>query len=106
MRLLGVIAPARSALFPELATLSELGIAGMDMDTSLGLIGPTRMPAEVVTRLSDAVRGVMALPQVREEFRNGGVEPRWAGPEEFSTTIRDSHAAWGRLVAKVGYQRQ
>ena len=106
VRLLGVVAPRRSDLFPDLATMSELGIQGMDMDTSLGLIGPAGIPPAVVARLSDAVKAVMAMTQVREEFRNGGVEPRWAGPSEFADTIKDSHAGWARLLATVGYQKQ
>jgi tripartite-type tricarboxylate transporter receptor subunit TctC len=106
VRMLGIVAPRRSELFPELATMSELGIAGMDMDTSLGLIGPARMPPEVVARISDAVRGIMDIPQVREEFRAGGVEPKWAGPGEFTETIRESHAAWARLLATVGFRKE
>jgi tripartite-type tricarboxylate transporter receptor subunit TctC len=106
VRLLGVVAPRRSELFPELSTMSELGVPGMDMDTSLGLIGPVGIPREVVARISESVRTIMAMPQVREEFRTGGVEPKWAGPAEFAETIRESHAAWGRLLASVGYSRQ
>lgn len=106
VRLLGVVAPRRTPLFPELATMSELGIAGMDMDTSLGLIGPAGMPREVVARISDATRTIVAMPAVQAEFRNGGVEPRWAGPAEFGETIRVSHAAWERLLGTIGYVRQ
>lgn len=106
VRLLGLVAPRRSELFPQLATMSELGIDGMDMDTSLGLIGPARMPADAVERLAEAARTVMAMPQVRDEFRTGGVEPKWAGAAEFAATLRESHAAWAKLLATVGYTKQ
>jgi tripartite-type tricarboxylate transporter receptor subunit TctC len=106
VRLLGLVSPKRSDLFPDLGTMSELGIAGMDMDTSLGILAPARMPAEAVTAISEAFRTIMDMPRVREEFRTGGVEPRWAGPSDFADTIRQSHAAWGRLLASIGYTRQ
>ena len=106
VRLLGIVAPRRTDLFPTLATMSELGIQGMDMDTSLGVIGPAKLPAEVVTKIAEGVKAVMAMPQVRDEFRNGGVEPKWAGPAEFTDTIRESHAAWGRLLAAVAFKKQ
>ena len=106
VRLLGVVAPRRTDLFPQLSTMSELGIQGMDMDTSLGLIGPARLPADVVAKLAEGVKTVMAMPQVREEFRNGGVEPRWASPAEFTETIRESHAAWGKLLTAVAFKKQ
>ncbi|MDI3382767.1 Bug family tripartite tricarboxylate transporter substrate binding protein [Xenophilus aerolatus] len=106
VRLLGIVSPRRSELFPSLPTMTELGISGMDMDTSLGLIGPAGMPAEVVDKLSEAARRVMALPHLREEFRASGVEPRWASAADFSAVIRESHAAWGRLLASIGFQKQ
>jgi tripartite-type tricarboxylate transporter receptor subunit TctC len=106
VRLLGVVSPKRSELFPELMTMSELGIQGMDLDTSLGLLGPAQMPPSVVARIAEATRIVMAMPQVQAEFRTGGVEPRWAGPAEYTETIREAHAGWGRLIAAIGYKKQ
>jgi tripartite-type tricarboxylate transporter receptor subunit TctC len=106
VRLLGVVAPARSALFPELKTMSELGIQGMDIDTSIGLLGPAQMPATVVARIAEAARMVMDRPQVQNEFRLGGVDPRWAGPAAFTQTIREADAAWGRLITAIGYRKQ
>lgn len=106
VRLLGVVSPRRTDLFPELATMSELGIEGMDIDTSLGLLGPAGMPAATVARLADAARTVMAMPGVRDEFRTGGVEPKWAGPAEYTATVKEAHAAWGKLLAAVGYAKQ
>lgn len=106
VRLLGIVAPRRSALFPELATMSELGIQGMDLDTALGILGPAGMPAPVIARVSDAARTVMAMPQVQEEFRAGGVEPRWTGSAAFAETIRRADADWVRLLAAIGYRKQ
>lgn len=106
VRLLGVVAPGRSPLFPELKTMSELGIQGMDLDTSIGLLGPAQMPPAVVARIAEAARTVMAMPQVQNEFRVGGTDPRWAGPAAFTQTIREADAAWGRLIAAIGYRKQ
>lgn len=106
VRLLGVVAPRRSDLFPELKTMSELGIQGMDIDTSLGLLGPAGMAPPVVARIADAARTVIGLPQVRTDFRTGGVEPLWAGPADYAQTLRDAHTGWGKLLAAVGYKRQ
>jgi tripartite-type tricarboxylate transporter receptor subunit TctC len=106
VRLLGVVAPKRSDLFPELKTMSELGIQGMDIDTSLGLLGPAGMAPPVVARIADAARAVMGLSQVRSEFRTGGVEPQWAGPADYAQTLRDAYTGWGKLLAAVGYKKQ
>jgi len=106
VRMLAVVAPRRSGLFPDLPTMGELGFQGMDLDTALGVIGPAGMSPATVARLGDALRQVVADPKVQEDFRVGGVEPLWAGPSEFSRTIRDSHDAWGRMLAAINYKKQ
>lgn len=104
--LLAVVAPKRSALFPDLPTMTELGVAGMDLDTALGVIGPAGIPAATVSRIAESLRTVMQTPKVQDDFRHGGVEVQWSDPAEFSRTIRESHAGWGRMLAAIGYQRQ
>jgi tripartite-type tricarboxylate transporter receptor subunit TctC len=106
VRLLGIVAPRRSELFPDLPTMSELGVEGMDLDTSLGIIGPAGMPAATVARIGEATRTVMAMPKVKEDFRNGGVEVQWADSQDFARTIREAHQGWGRMLAAVGFQKQ
>src|SRR4051812_36981347 len=75
VRLLGIVAPRRSELFPDLKSMSELGIKGMDTDTSIGLIAPAQMPAPVVARRAEAAHPVISMPQVQSGCRPGGTEP-------------------------------
>lgn len=106
VRLLAVVAPRRSSLFPDLPTMGELGYAGMDIGTGLGFIAPAGVPPQVVARLSDALRQVMDMPRVREDFRTGGVEPQWLGSADFARTLQESYQSWGRVIADIGYKKE
>jgi tripartite-type tricarboxylate transporter receptor subunit TctC len=106
VRLIAAIAPRRSALFPDLPTMTEQGISGVDIESWIGFVGPAGMERKTVARLSDAIGQVLKAPRLIEEFRTGGVEARWAGPEEFATIIRSSYELWARTLTQVGFRKE
>ena len=106
LRLLAVVAPSRSTLFPELPTMGEQGIKGIDIDSWIGFVGPAGMAPATVNRLSEAFAQILNSPGIQEAFRSGGVEAKWAGPEEFSTIIRNSYRLWGQTLGELGYKKE
>jgi tripartite-type tricarboxylate transporter receptor subunit TctC len=106
IRMLAAVAPARSALFPELATMSEQGISGVDIGSWIGFVGPAGLDPKTTARLSEAIAQVLAMPKVREEFVAGGVEAQWLGPQEFAGAIRESYQRWERALAAVGHVKE
>ena len=106
VRMIAAVAPKRSELFPDLPTMSEQGITGVDIESWIGFVGPAGMDPKVVARLSDAMGQVLKMPKVRDDFRTGGVEARWAGQDEFAKIVRSSYLLWGRTLAQVGYKKE
>lgn len=106
VRLIAVVAPRRSALFPDLPTMREQGISGVDIDSWIGYFGPAGMAPQTVAKLSEALGQVLKLPKLGEAYLNGGIEARWAGPEEFAGIVRDSYQLWGRTIANIGLQKE
>ncbi|AZG09757.1 tripartite tricarboxylate transporter substrate binding protein [Pigmentiphaga sp. H8] len=106
VRLLGVVALKRSALFPDLPTMAEMGVQGMDIGTELGLIGPAGMAPSTVARLAEATRGVMALPNVREDFVNSGVEVQWLNAADFARDIRETDGRWKTMLAAIDFKME
>lgn len=102
VKVLGVAAPQRIAALPQVPTLLEQGIQGMDLPSWLGFYGPPQLPPPVVARLNAALRQVLAQPQVQEFFRTGGYEAGASTPEEFAQLTRTTYDQWGVLVRKVG----
>ena len=106
VRLIGAVAPKRSALFPDLPTMREQGIANIDIESWIGFVGPAGMEPQTVARLSDAVNQVLKTQKVSDDFRAGGVEPKWAGPEEFAGAVRQSYDLWARTLAAIGFRKE
>jgi tripartite-type tricarboxylate transporter receptor subunit TctC len=106
VKILAVAAAARIAALPDVPTLAEQGVAGLDLPSWLGFYGPARMPAPVVARLNAALTQVLAMPQVRDFYRTGGYEAGATTPAEFASITRATYERWGDMVRQVGLAKQ
>ena len=106
VRLIGTVAPRRSALFPDLPTMKEQGIAHIDVESWIGFAGPAGMEPQTVAKLSDAIAQVVKMPKLREDFRLGGAEAKWLGPQDFAVAVRESYELWARTLANVGFKKE
>jgi tripartite-type tricarboxylate transporter receptor subunit TctC len=106
VRLIAAIAPKRSALFPDLPTMTEQGMTGLDIDSWIGFFGPAGLPPATLARLNESLGQVLKSPRLREEFRTGGVEAVNSTPAEFAGMVRDSYNLWGKMLAGIGFVKQ
>lgn len=106
VNIIGTVAAQRSPLLPDVPTMREQGITGLEIESWIGFFGPANLPAPVVTRLNDAIAKALASTEVQEEFRKGAWEPRSSTPESFSKSLRTSYEQWGRVVTEIGYKKE
>jgi len=104
LRALAVTRLNRSALFPDLPTLDEAGIAGFELDAWAGIVAPARTPPAVVARLSSELRKVIDSPDVKKRLANVGFEAFSSSPEEFGEFIYVQLGHWGQMVKDAGIQ--
>lgn len=74
LRVLAVLSPARSPIFPDVPTIAESGFAGFEASVWYGLVGPAGMPASVVSQLHAEVQKALAKPEVRDRLSGAGGE--------------------------------
>ncbi|MDB5874845.1 MAG: tripartite tricarboxylate transporter substrate binding protein [Ramlibacter sp.] len=106
VRMMAVVAPKRSSLFPELPTMAEQGVGNMDIDSWIGFFGPAGMAPQTVAKLNDALSQALKTAKVRDDFRSGGVEAQTSTPEQFGAIVRDSYNQWGRVLAQIGFKKE
>lgn len=106
VRMLAVAAPERSPTLPEVPTMREQGVSGVDMASWLGFYGPARMPAPVVERLNAALAQVLAMPATRDFFRQGAYEAESSSPAALATLTRTTYDQWSETIRKLGLTRQ
>src|SRR3954469_5230621 len=98
VKALAVTSKARSALMPELPTMSEAGVPGFDSTAWFALFGPAGLPTEIRTRLHEAAVAAVKAPDARERLAAAGAEISGAGGDELASLIRGDIAKWGRVV--------
>jgi tripartite-type tricarboxylate transporter receptor subunit TctC len=102
VRGLGVSSPKRAAQFPDIPTIAEAGVPGYETNSWGGIIGPARLPPEVLNRLVSEIRKALAAPAVMERYRSLDSEPDGGGPEAFLELVRKETPKWAEVVKRSG----
>lgn len=89
---IGQLRNGRSPLWPDIATLTEQGLAGgVDFDVWFGVVAPAKTPKPVVQLLSQKIAAIVAEPAFGKKLRElGGIAP----------TANNTSEAFGEVIAK------
>jgi tripartite-type tricarboxylate transporter receptor subunit TctC len=99
---LGVTGPARLANAAELPTISEQGYPGFEVTSWYGIVGPARLPQNVVGTLNGAIVTALRSPEVREQLARQGMDPIGSSPEEFAAHLKREVVKWARVIKDAG----
>lgn len=102
LRMVAVVGPVRHPDFPDVPTLEENGIKGVDGGPHFGFYAPAGTPREAVERLNREVQRVMKEPAVLERFKALAVniaEPMT--PEQFGAYVRVQYARYAKLLPEL-----
>ena len=102
VRGLGVSAPKRAASFPDIPTIAEAGVPGYETNSWGGIIGPARLPREIVSRLNAEIKTALAVPAVVERYKQLDSEIDGGTPEEFLALVRRETPKWAEVVRRSG----
>ena len=106
LRALGLTASKRSDALPDVPTLAELGYSGQEADTMQGLLVPAGTPPAVVRKISSDVRGVMALPDIRQRVTDLGFDVIASTPEAFAAQVKAEIDRWGKVIKSAGIKAE
>lgn len=98
VRMLALGGAARSPLLPELPTLTEAGVPGVQADLWYGVLGPAGLPAPLVARLNGILNGWVSAAGPAEILRAQGMVPTPTTPAAFGELIARDHARWARVI--------
>jgi tripartite-type tricarboxylate transporter receptor subunit TctC len=106
LRMIAVVGEKRSPFTPEVPTLTEQGIKGIDLVGWLGWFGPANLPPEIARKLNAAFVKVLADPEVKAAIEKGGYESVSSSPEELGALVRRDIERWGKIIKDIGYKPQ
>lgn len=102
LKALAIAAPERAPQMPEVPTLKELGIEGVDSGVWFGMVARAGTPEAVVARLNKATLTAMQDPEVRERFDLQGMQAFPSTPAGFGAFLQSEQARWAPLVKSSG----
>jgi len=102
LRPLGLAAGARSAALPEVPTIAEAGVPGVEVENWYALIAPAGVPEARVATLSAALRGALAQAETAKRFTDQGARVIGGTPAEANAFILAEMEKWAEVVRKAG----
>ena len=101
---LGVTSPARSPIAPEVPTLVELGVKGVEAPSWYAIVAPAATPRAIVDKLHGELAAISRLPDFEALFRKQALEPTSKTPEEFAAYLQAEYDKWGRVIKALKLQ--
>lgn len=97
---LAVISPRRHVKVPDVPTMAEAGVAGVDDEFWHAMWAPKGTPEAIIARIGAELHAILALSDVKEAFGNVGLTPTTSTPEELQALMRRDLARLEQVIRK------
>jgi tripartite-type tricarboxylate transporter receptor subunit TctC len=102
LKALAVASAHRAERLPQVATLTELGIADVEADAWFALFAPAKTPAAAVERLYGAIAAALDVPAAREAIAKQGMTMALRPPTEVAAWLPDEVKKWAAVIRLAG----
>lgn len=101
LRALAIAGPKRSPLLPNVPTLKEMGVDGVDVQQWYGIFAPAKTPKAVVDKLNKALNQVLTDKDTIKRIEDHGADVETSTPEQFGQLVKTEVAKWTAVVQKA-----
>ncbi|HKA39166.1 MAG TPA: tripartite tricarboxylate transporter substrate binding protein [Burkholderiales bacterium] len=98
---LAVTSPKRTENAPEIPTLVELGVRGVEAPSWYSVAAPAATPREHVAKLHDEIVKLTATADYRTPLERNALEPTTTTPEQFAAFLQAEYDKWGKVVKSI-----
>jgi tripartite-type tricarboxylate transporter receptor subunit TctC len=104
LRPIANLGPKRSDQLPQVPTMAESGVKGVEVVVWYGVFAPAATPRDVVNKLGEAIGRAARAPDIRQKLQDLGAEAVGNTPDEFGKLFREEVARWAEVVKVSGAQ--
>jgi 2-methylaconitate cis-trans-isomerase PrpF/tripartite-type tricarboxylate transporter receptor subunit TctC len=101
LRALAVAGPRRSTLLPDVPTLKEVGVDGVNVQQWYGFFAPAKTPQPIIDRLNQALNQVLADKEVIERMQEHGADVETSTPERFGELVKSELTKWKAVAQRA-----
>jgi tripartite-type tricarboxylate transporter receptor subunit TctC len=98
---IGVPSAQRNSAIPNVPTFREAGLTGYDVASWFGLAAPAGTPEDIVERLNQALKTILAEPAVIERLEGAGMTPAWSSPQAMGQLIEGDLKRWTEVAKQT-----
>jgi tripartite-type tricarboxylate transporter receptor subunit TctC len=104
LRMIGSLGEQRTPWTPDLPTLPEQGVSGIDVDVWVGVFAPAGTPRDIVSLLSAEFIALQNAPENRDVLFSQGITARTGGPDELARTLKADMDRYRKVIAEAKIQ--
>jgi tripartite-type tricarboxylate transporter receptor subunit TctC len=101
LKVLAVLSPTRSAIYPDVPTIAESGFPGFEASVWYGIVAPAATPKSVIARLHAEIQKALQTKEVKERMNSVGGEVISGSSEMFANLIRSERQRYEKLVREA-----
>jgi tripartite-type tricarboxylate transporter receptor subunit TctC len=101
LRALGIAGPKRSPLLPDVPTLKELGIDGVEVQQWYALFAPAKTPKAVIEQLNKALSQVLNDKDVIQRIEGHGADVDTSSPDQLAALVKAEVTKWRNVVQRA-----
>ncbi len=106
VRGLAVAGKERTAIAPDLPTMSEAGLPGFSVEWWLGVLAPVGTPPDIVSKLNAEIVALCRSPEFKARLLSQGIETIGTTPEAFAAILREEIPRWTAVVKSAGIKAE
>ncbi len=101
LKALAIAGPKRSPLLPEVPTLKEVGVDGVDVQQWYALFAPAKTPKPVIDRLNQLLNQVLSDKEIIKRIEDHGADVETSTPAELGALVKSELNKWKGVVQKA-----
>jgi tripartite-type tricarboxylate transporter receptor subunit TctC len=102
VRALGITADKRVDVLPDVPTMAEAGLPGVQGGVWFTLFAPAGTPPAAIAYLNRQAREIFSAPDVRERFASQGLVLPLGPPEQLGAFVAEERKRWGEVIERAG----
>src|SRR6476660_4988659 len=102
LRAIAVGSPQRMAAIPDVPTIAESGMPGLEIVQYYGLVAPAGTPQPILARLNNELRAIVTSDEFKKRIVADGGGPAPSTPEEHASNMAREEGKWNAMIKKLG----
>jgi hypothetical protein len=101
---LAIAGAKRSQVLPNVPTLKEQGVEGVDVEQWYGFFAPAKTPKDVITKLNQSLNKALADPEIIKRIEGHGADVEASTPEQLAELVKNDLQKWRTVVQRAKLQ--